>query len=108
MFDSLHGASYDEAGNASLVFVKGKMYSQGSSSYVLSDITQDGQTYDFSYENLRPYYATGNIVLFDTSSNEARNITKSELQTYQGYGDECDYVIIRQNYTSPSVMFVIR
>lgn len=108
VFDSLHGASYDEAGNASLVFVKGKMYSQGSSSYVLSDITQDGQIYDFSYENLRPYYATGNIVLFDTASNEARNISKSELQTYQGFGDECDYVIIRQNYTSPSVMFVIR
>jgi len=108
VFDSLHGASYDETGNASLVFVKGKMYSQGSSSYVLSDITHDGQTYDYSYESLRPYYATGNIVLFDTSSDEARNISKSELQTYQGYGDECDYVIIRQNYTSPSVMFVIR
>lgn len=108
VFDSLHGASNDEAGNASLVFVKGKMYSQGTSSYVLSDITMDGATYDYSYENLRPYYATGNIVLFDSDTEDARNISKSELKTYQGYGDECDYVIIRQNYTSPSVMFVIR
>jgi len=108
VFDSLHGASAEETGNASLVFVKGKMYSQGASSYVLSNTTLDGVVYDYSYPNLRPYYATGNIVLFDTDTNEIRNISKNELKTYQGFGDECDYVIIRQNYTSPSIMFVIR
>jgi len=64
--------------------------------------------YDYSYDNLRPYYATGNIILFDTETKEIRNISKSELKTYQGYGDDCDYAIIRQNYTSPSVMFIIR
>jgi len=108
IFEESSSAQELETGNASLVFVKGKLFSQGSSSYVLSDTTHDGVIYDYSYDNLRPYYATGNIILFDTETKEIRNISKSELKTYQGYGDDCDYAIIRQNYTSPSVMFIIR
>lgn len=109
VYDSSGGASHVETGESSLSFTEGKLFSQSTTSFMLcSKLNLAGTAYDYSYVNLRPYYATSIIALYDTETKTVRSITKSELHDYQGYGNANDYIVVRQDYGSSKVVYAFR
>ena len=91
-----------------LAYIEGKVYSANGSSIVISQTADEDGIYDFSFENLKPYKTAGTIVCFDTETGKVRPVSVDNIRTYRGYKDNADMVIMRQNYTSPNCIIVIR
>ena len=91
-----------------IAYVEGKAYSANGSSIVISQTQDENGVYNFDYDNLKPYKTSGTIVCYDTETGKVRPIKVENIRTYRGYGDNADTVIMRQNYTSPNCIIVIR
>lgn len=94
---------------ANIAYVEGKVYAMNNATTVISNIVNEATgEYSFAYDNLMPYRTAGVIACYDTETGKVRPITAENVRTYQGYGDNADTIIMRQRYTTPDCIFVIR
>ena len=84
------------------------MYSTNSSAITISSETDANGDTSFAFENLRPYLMGKVIALYDTQSQKIRTISAESVHTYRGFGQNADTIIMRQRYTDPRCVFVIR
>ena len=91
-----------------IAYIEGKVYSANGSSIVISQTVGEDGVYDFGFANLKPYKTSGTIACYDSETGKVRPIKVDNIRTYRGYSDNADTVIMRQNYTSPNCIIVIR
>ena len=75
---------------------------------LISKADAESGEYSFEYDNLKAYKTAPVIACYDTETRTVRALTAENLRTYRGYGDNADTVILRQRYTSPNCIIVIR
>lgn len=109
VFNALGGAKdSDVTTQTEIGYVTGKVYSTNSSAITISSETDANGDTSFAFENLRPYLMGKVIALYDTQSQKIRTISAESVHTYRGFGQNADTIIMRQRYTDPRCVFVIR
>lgn len=87
----------------------GEAYSLNTSyaTLQLSAVKNEYGEGDFSAYNLDTLNANlKNIMCFDCQNKEVRPITYEEIKTYKEFKNECDFVVLRNNYDAPQTMVV--
>lgn len=110
IFDIQGGASYgSRICNSSLEFMSGKIYLVNAGNLILCNTTNTDGTYNFAAENLMPYsVGKAEIVCYDKASGTVTPIDAGEIHGYLGYGENADFVIIRQGDTAMKNIYIIR
>ena len=110
VFDSRGGANFgSRICNSSLEFLSGKVYSIGSGNLIMSNTTNSDGEYSFTSGNLMPYSAgNAEIVCYDKTNGTVTPIDAESVHGYLGYGDDADFVIIRQGDTSMKNIYIVR
>ena len=110
IFDIQGGASYgSRTCNGALEFMSGRIYLVNEGNLILCSTTNTDGTYNFAAENLMPY-SVGNaeIVCYDKASGTVTPIDAGEIHGYLGYGENADFVIMRQGDTAMKNIYIIR
>lgn len=109
VFENLGGAKdNDVTVQTKIGYVSGKVFSTNSNSITISGETDANGDTDFSFASLRPYLMGKIIALYDTKTQKIRTIPATAIHTYRGFGQNADTIIMRQKYTEPCCVFVIR
>jgi|GEM_PF-1928905 len=93
--------------NGSKTYVYGSVYyTNGVYAYISNKELSPG-VYDYSFNALKNFNInTGNIVKINKKRNEVRPITASEIKSYKAFGNDNDFIVIRQSYQAPQMIFV--
>lgn len=109
VFCSSGGANNtSETGENNVTYITGKVYSANASTMLISKADAESGEYSFEFGDLKAYKTASVIACYDTETRTVRSLTVDNLRTYRGYGDNADTVILRQRYTSPNCIIVIR
>lgn len=111
-FDSNY--SYNNAsaqfnkGNTTLTYQVGKLYNYDENFCSYSNV-KTAEQYDFAPVNLNNSSVnTDNVCCFDEESGTISTITVNELRSAKLYGDNADYVLIKQDGLITQCIFVYR
>ncbi len=107
--DTTGGADWSlPKGNSYCSYQDGGIYKYGSDTVVLSDtLSPDGVTYDFSFDCLKVFRNTNNMICFNTKTKKIRKISSGEIKDYTSYSNDCQRIIIRQSYGRANAIIII-
>ena len=96
-------------GYTTLTYQAGKLYTMNDTYCYYSNEKIDTNEYDFSPVNLMNSYIAGQSVLCcDLSTGEIKTIGLNELRPYKNYGNDGDYILIKQDGLLTQNIFVYR
>ena len=95
-------------GNTALTYQVGKLYNYNDKFCLYSNIKTGGQ-YDFAPVNLNNSQVnTNNICCYDADTGTIQTITVNELRSGKVYGNDADYILIKQDGLITQCIFVYR
>lgn len=104
--NSLSNAEF-QGGNVNITYQLGKVYQITGNFAYLADSKDIFGGYDYSFNGLKNYQInTSNMIRFDTVTQEIRPITREEIKTYTGYGEACNFAVLRQSRFSTNLLVV--
>lgn len=104
--NSYSNASF-EGSNVAMTYQFGKAYSGDGSFIYLSNEKDAYGDWDYSFEYLKNFNInTTNIIKFDLQTKELIPIKTGNIKAYTSFGNENDFVIIRQGTFSPKMVIV--
>lgn len=108
VYESKGAAVYGGEGANALSYTDGGIYNIGDSTIVLARSKDSNGNVNFANKDLNTYQIGTYIVCYDSATETARTVTKTQLHSYLGYGSDADYVVIRQSDGSCKTIFVYR
>ncbi len=72
---------------------------------MLTNVKSSATTYDTSFSALKNYSInTSYIVRFDREEETLRPVSADEIKTYPVYGEDADYLVLRQNFDNTQLV----